>query len=642
MSNLAPSDVASSATSDTSLEFILHVLCPSLPPPNRFTFRDLTASHTLADLKARISQILPNRPSPELQRLIYCGKPLLDDSVSLQRVLGPVNGAEYSMHLVLPPKPPSLSQTASTSPASAPPRSPAGISAYQSPFIHSRSVPPSSMPNDGQGLRYRGPTTPTVPSEAEIGLALRRNIEAIRQQIEQRERDASSLQGQHSNATSLSNPLTSPQPAAWPRTSQSLSQPPTTATTPQFSHLPSLGLPEDPQQSLRIIRPQIALCEEQLNRGIAPPMDQIIWLRSQLFALLDEQYRNPHAERDGSIESLLSRVFNLYTRADQMRVTQCRTAPANRPIDGLAASAANVQAQAPLYLLTSPTGYQALIAPQRQETIHTTLEALRAAHDAQTAPFAGAANPNAQNNTQPNVMENAVRRAAVNYPRQFPFPRPVRDNDNMLARNVRRVWLFVRLYFFCYMFSEPGTWSRVLYVAFAVLVSLLSETMAPQVLYNLFFLPVQRHLEGLVHNLPHERADGGDPAVPANEPAQPPPGGASLMTEMRRNLRRVERSFALFIASLVPGLGERHIAVRDAAEELRNEARRQEAQRNEERAQAEEEHNRRQEATNQPPAGQGASSREEGAGNVRPGSTEQEPTTDNNPMIPTGAQDEER
>lgn len=91
MSGLAPSDAASSATSDTPLEFILHVLCPSLPPPNRFTFRDLTASHTLADLKARISQILPNRPSPELQRLIYCGKPLLDDSVSLQRVLGPVN-----------------------------------------------------------------------------------------------------------------------------------------------------------------------------------------------------------------------------------------------------------------------------------------------------------------------------------------------------------------------------------------------------------------------------------------------------------------------------------------------------------------------------------------------------------------------
>ncbi|KAL5362892.1 hypothetical protein BJX96DRAFT_177580 [Aspergillus floccosus] len=639
MSGLAPSDTASSATSDTSLEFILHVLCPSLPPPNRFTFRDLTASNTLADLKTRICQIVPNRPSPELQRLIYCGKPLLDDSVSLQRILGPVNGAEYSMHLVLPPKPPSPSPTASASPASAPPRSPAGVSAFQSPFLHSRSVPPSSMPNGEQGLRYRGPMTSAVPNEAEIGLALRRNIEAIRQQIEQRERNASSLQEQHSNATSFSNPHTTLQPTPWPRTSQSLSQPPTT-TTAQFSQSPSLGLPEDPLQSLRIIRPQIALCEEQLNRGIAPPMDQIIWLRSQLFALLDEQYRNPNAERDGSIESLLSRVFNLYTRADQMRVTQCRTDPANRPADGLATSGAYTQAQAPLYLLTSPTGYQALVSPQRQETIHSTLEALRAAHDAQTAPFAGAAHPNPQHNIQPNVMENAVRRAAVNYPRQLPFPRPVRDNDNMLARNVRRVWLFVRLYFFCYMFSEPGTWSRVLVVTFAVLVSLLSETIAPQILYNTFFLPVQRHLEGLVHNLPHEPANGGDPAGAPNEPAQPPPGGASVLTEMRRNLRRVERSFALFIASLVPGLGERHIAVRDAAEEIRNHARRREAQRNEERAQAEEEHDRRQEATNQPPAGDGASSQEEGAGSVRSGSAEQEPTTDNNHMIPTGDEDE--
>ncbi len=33
--------------------------------------------------------------------------------------------------------------------------------------------------------------------------------------------------------------------------------------------------------------------------------------------------------------------------------------------------------------------------------------------------------------------------------------------------------------------------------------------------------------------------------------------------------RRAERAFALFVASLIPGVGERHIAARDAAEARR-------------------------------------------------------------------------
>lgn len=38
---------------------------------------------------------------------------------------------------------------------------------------------------------------------------------------------------------------------------------------------------------------------------------------------------------------------------------------------------------------------------------------------------------------------------------------------------------------------------------------------------------------------------------------------------IRQTIRRVERAIALFVASLVPGVGERHIAVREAAEAAR-------------------------------------------------------------------------
>ncbi|KAL4893758.1 hypothetical protein BDV59DRAFT_201525 [Aspergillus ambiguus] len=614
MSNPAPADPA---PSEASLSFVLHILCPSLPPPNRFTFKDLTASHTLRDLKSRISQAIPTRPPPETQRLIYRGKPLAHDGATLQLVLDPENGSEYTMHLVLPPAP--LSQTPTpTPPASAPPLSPTGLPTHQSPFAPSRSVPPTFMPN-AQGLRYRGPTAPAVPNEAEISLALQRNIEAIRRQVEHLERRGTSLLGQQRTMESSLNSIASQHPT-WQRAPQGFPHPPPTMTTtspftPTGASF-TFGSPEDRRARLHLLQPQIALCEEQLSRGIAPPMDQIIRLRSQLFALLDEQYRNPNAERDGTIESLLSRVFNVYTRADQLRVTQSQTTtPVNIQADSLPSSGANTtQTQPPLYLLSSPTGYQAIVSPRGPETLHPALEALRAAQAAQSPAFPGLAqhqhHHNAHHNAHHDAMVNAVRQAVINN------QRVAVNNDQLgLARNVRRVWLFVRLYFFCYMFSEPGTWARVLLVALAVLVAVLSETTVPHQLYRTLVSPVQRHLESLVHHLPEEPAAA---AAAAGPPADAPIR-ASFPAELRRNLRRVERSVALFMASLVPGVGERHVEVQNAAE----------AARNAERAREEEERRRQEEAE------------QRGAQNAED-TTTTSTAADDTPTIPTGEEHEGR
>lgn len=68
---------------------VLHVLSPSLEAPNRLTFNDLPLTTTVAELKERISQSIPSRPTAEQQRLIYRGKPLLDGSVTLQNILEP-------------------------------------------------------------------------------------------------------------------------------------------------------------------------------------------------------------------------------------------------------------------------------------------------------------------------------------------------------------------------------------------------------------------------------------------------------------------------------------------------------------------------------------------------------------------------
>nr|XP_001389810.2 hypothetical protein ANI_1_3326014 [Aspergillus niger CBS 513.88] len=597
---MTASSETQSALAESPQSIVLHVLCPSLPPPNRFTLHDISPSTTISTLKARIAQTIPSEPSPETQRLIYRGKPLTNDAVALNDVLESSNDTEYSIHLVLPPAPVPHASTSARAPAPMP-RGASGNPAPQSPFSSNRFTP-QHLPH-GQEIRYRGPALPAVPHEAEIGLALRRNIEAIRRQIDMQERGGPL--GGVAAASFAQQP-------AWPHVTPGLSHPGHSSISSDFTMASGSSgtanvhsnLPEEVRLRLQILRNQIAFGEEQLNRGVAPPMDHIIRIRTQLFALLDDQYQNPHAERDGSIESLLTRVFNIYTRADQLRVSQARTMPT--PV--LSGPPNPAPGQAPLYLLSSPNGYQALVAsPRGAETMQSSLDTLRAMHSptGASAPRTGA--PPEIHNANAVVMENIVRQAVLN--------QRIENNGQLsFTRNLRRMWLFVRLYFFCYMFSEPGTWSRVVYVTLAVLVSLLSETGIPQQLYRMLVAPVQRHLEGLVHFAPDEPT----PAPPGTQSTGQGNVPTAQPTGMRHQLRRVERSLALFIASLVPGVGERHVEVRNAAE----------AARNAERAREEEERRRQEEeATNAGTTGEAQAQAQESSENEQRETGENAPNT---------------
>ena len=114
--------------------------------------------------------------------------------------------------------------------------------------------------------------------------------------------------------------------------------------------------------------------------------------------------------------------------------------------------------------------------------------------------------------------------------------------------------------------------------------------------------PIRRHAEGLVPLAANERpragAGGGGingngtATQPGNREPTPQEAAERLLQErerqdvnfFRQSFRRVERAIALFVASLVPGVGERHIAAREAAEA----ARQIEAREREERARKEE------------------------------------------------------
>ena len=79
------------ATSSTAAEsgsqaLLLHVLSPSNEVPDKLTFRDLLPSTTLRELKQRIQNTVPSKPAPARQRLIYRGKPLIQEDLTLKDV----------------------------------------------------------------------------------------------------------------------------------------------------------------------------------------------------------------------------------------------------------------------------------------------------------------------------------------------------------------------------------------------------------------------------------------------------------------------------------------------------------------------------------------------------------------------------
>ncbi|KAL3447006.1 hypothetical protein BJX65DRAFT_101271 [Aspergillus insuetus] len=548
---------------------IVHVLCPSVPAPNRFTFDTLSLNTTVADLKTRLSRSIPSLPAVDSQRLFYLGKPLLDDGATLQSLFGPLNGSEFSIHLVLPPSQPQTLGSASST------------SNYESlsPYQASTSIPRDNPPQySTEQMNSRARHRPSGQlSQTDMARALQESARRRLIELNQRNGGFSHHRSWDSATSALwassrqlhRSPLHIPEPSA-----------PGTHTTAPFVATPTsphsasgheLPLAGEAQPRLRLLKQYISLAEEQLNCGIAPSLDHVIQLRTQLFKLLDDQLQRPFSERGEHLEPLVSRVFEISSRADILRQRHLLTVHHG-----------SSRAAAPMYLLSSPDGYQAVVAsPTAADTSRQISWPRGTTPSANNAPVPDAQQPLAE----AAVMENVVRQAVLNH-------RPaVADGQLGLGRNLRRLWLFVRLYFFCFMFSPAGTWTRIIYVALAVVASILSETSVPRRMYELILAPVQRHLEGLVHFAPEEpvppRTQGTEGA--GNEATTNQVGirggrEVNWTAGLHHSLRRVERSAALFIASLVPGVGERHIEVRNAAEAARNAelARQEEEQRRQE------------------------------------------------------------
>ncbi|KAJ6191321.1 hypothetical protein N7519_001342 [Penicillium mononematosum] len=491
------------AEGDAPSTITLHILCQSLPPPSRFTLENVPLSSTIAQLKGRIEQSFPNNPQASHQRLIYRGKPLTVDDATLRAVVSSMENGTDSMHLVLPPEP--IHREAAPG-SEIPQDSPFGNSAQASTssstwLDHSNSdasVTASSVPSYSSIPRTSG-ATPTSPHVT------------INQYIN------SSLTNRHSATT----------------------------TAPEAGGT-------DVSQHVLTLRRHVEEIEGQLDRRIMPSTGNIIRIRNQLLEIQDA--RPARQLPLPGVAELVGRILDAQQRARLMEYMQQQQSQASVPPQApITQSFSNTFAPGSMqfFMLASPTGERHLVR-QPWVTQPTTQRAGSpniAPANEQGAPQAPQV-PQALNQNVA-VVQNALRQAMLNQQRR---------GNNVehagLARHIRRIWLFTRLWLFCYLTSAPGTWRRYIFVGIALLVSFFSETNIPRQFATSIVSPIQRHLEGLTHA-------GG----PADRATQTGANDAAVEFNIWDQIRRTERALVFLFASLVPGIGERHVQARTAADQ---------------------------------------------------------------------------
>ncbi|KAL9621650.1 MAG: hypothetical protein Q9160_003902 [Pyrenula sp. 1 TL-2023] len=274
-------------------------------------------------------------------------------------------------------------------------------------------------------------------------------------------------------------------------------------------------------------------------------------------------------------------------------------------------------------------------------------------HSRRVRPHAHQPQTHAQNQGQPQqpAAADPAQNPNPNVPIQAPLVQPQNEQQqeqqqaeaeqrNILELAWNRVWLFVRLYLFTFLLGGNRGWMRWFWLALTIIWCVMPETTIIRDLWR----RIQRHVENLLPLAPHPRQrqnnddqqqtqhDNADQrrdnsattsdasATSTNttqqqqqqggsssgRPRTPTPSEAA--DRLRRDhhnrqvtwisdlVTRIESGLALFLASLIPGLPERHFEARNelaAAERVIEEERRA----NEERERALREEQEREQGT---------------------------------------------
>lgn len=321
-----------------------------------------------------------------------------------------------------------------------------------------------------------------------------------------------------------------------------------------------------------------------------------------------------------TINRLRNHLDHLSIQADHIRarslmrvVLDAPGAPRTRPPGSFS----------PIYLLSSPNGPHALLVSPYG--MYTTPWALPVQTGNILAPRPQEhlyPTPSANPPTAPNVQqtsENIPQVIQAPQQRQQEQPNQARDLIRILLPLGGHLWLLVRLFGFVYFFTAGGGYRRALLLGFCAFIVFVVQTGIFRPFIQQAWEPLRRHIESLLplannnerRPLPqaapnirnnNNNNNSNSPQDLATNMMLTPQQAADRMLQERQNrvesltgqyIRRAERAIALFIASLVPGVGERHIAAREAEEAARLEEERARERAEEERLKKEREEQER-------------------------------------------------
>ncbi|EGD95724.1 hypothetical protein TESG_03193 [Trichophyton tonsurans CBS 112818] len=545
---------------------VLHILSPSFDSQRRLTFNNLPLSTTILDVKSKIMEELPSRPLPENQRLIYRGRCLSDNSQILGRIFGPSDPLEYSMHLVLPP------------PAhpTAPPPSEASAAAVRELYRNAQaarervlseqysqqgndltSANAATTPQDGVSEGTDDSETSTIYPHPDSGLIRQEDFPPLSmrqlmsyQYPQQHDPPSNGALGDRLHVPGTANG----QPSGGASNSNRVNN-----IAYQVMHIAT----------------EIISMEARLPRGPIPREEEISMVRDQLLRLFDDPNHNIQVLR-----GWLTRLSIMSSRSEQLRQYYARNPHMHSGQTTAFASPSTVfNRRHNAYLLASPTRYEAVLIPAAHG---------RVASANLTGVMSSPSHPTFQPSFQPTAQQNALAMAYNNLPQaatatQRPPNIPgmvVRRRrliirGSTLVRAIRATWLFVRLYFFCYILSDPGTWLRLFLVVLSIAWACLSEVEIPRHIRRAIFIPLEDHIHDLL------------PADPG--PAQPhrarQNAGPNYVTDLLQRHRTLARGVVLFFSSFIPGVSERQIVDLQGINALRENERRAEQENREQAAQ---------------------------------------------------------
>ena len=391
----------------------------------------------------------------------------------------------------------------------------------------------------------------------------------------------------------------------------------------QTNHSPQtagIGRPQTPNVALMHLQSNLSTMDAAMAGGNPLPESVFEQAQEMLSGIPDLSQEVTNA--------LQTRLANLSHHSSHLRENlhaQLIRAAQERAASQRAAQGAESSA---VYVLSSPSGPHALlVSPSGFYTTPWQLTSLGAIaphsviQPTATAPIQNqAANSNiSTTGQQPHVDEVQVAQgqqqarepadaAHVAQVQQQQHVNQARDLARVLLPLGGHLWLLIRLFGFVYFFTAGAGWRRTVLLGLIASLVFIAQTGIFRPVVQGIWDPIRRHAEGLVPLAANERPragvggarnNGDGPGTqPRNRGPTPQEAAERLLQErerqdvslVRQSLRRVERAVALFVASLVPGVGERHIAAREAAEA----ARQAEAREREERARKEEDARERQ------------------------------------------------